>query len=127
MKRMSALAMVWAGLTVPLAAVADTGTMPGGDRAMAMMRVDRGTQSVPAPRAMAGMSEGEVRKVDSMVHKLTLRHGPLDNLDLPAMTMAFRVKDPAWLAQLKVGDKVRFVAERVDGNLTVTALKPETQ
>jgi Cu/Ag efflux protein CusF len=125
MKRMFALTMVWAGLTVPLAATAESGGMMGGDRATPMMSGDRGAPSMPGPGAMASMSEGEVRKVDSAVGKLTLRHGPLENLDMPAMTMVFRVKDRAWLPQLNVGDRVRFVAERVDGNLTVTTLEPQ--
>ena len=84
-------------------------------------------QRMDGLHAEAAMSEGEVRKVDSTAGKLTLRHGPLANLDMPAMTMVFRVKDPAWLAQLKVGDRVRFVAKRVDGNLTVTAIELEQQ
>lgn len=92
--------------------------MMGGDRAMS---------SASDPRALADMSAGEVRKVDGAVNKLTLRHGPLKNLDMPAMTMVFRVKDASWLRELEVGDKVRFVAERVDGNLTVTALAREKQ
>jgi Cu/Ag efflux protein CusF len=127
MRRAFALAMVWAGLTVPVLAMTDSAAMTGGDRATPMMSGDQDTQRMPGPRAMAGMSEGEVRKVDNAVGKLTLQHGPLQNLDMPAMTMVFRVKDPAWLAQLKVGDRVRFIAERIDGNLTVTALEPQKQ
>lgn len=73
--------------------------------------------------AMSGMqSDGVARKVDKRQGKLTLRHGPLKNLDMPAMTMVFRVSDPAWLDQVKPGDKVRFRAERVNGMLTVTAI-----
>ena len=71
--------------------------------------------------AMSGMqSEGVVRKVDKQQGKLTLRHGPLENLGMPAMTMVFRVTEPTWLDQIKPGDKVRFLAERVNGQLTVT-------
>lgn len=125
MRRTFARTAVWASLTVPLLAMADGAAMIGKDRATPMMSEDRGGQHVPGPGAMASMSEGEVRKVDSAVGKLTLQHGPLQNLDMPAMTMVFRVKDPAWLAHLKVGDGVRFTAERVDGNLTVTALEPQ--
>ncbi len=130
MKYSSFAALVLAGLTIPLLAVAQgAGTMGGSmmGSGASMMGNDRGTQSMPNSRSMVAMSEGEVRRVDSAVGKLTLRHGPLANMEMPAMTMVFRVKDPAWLTQLKVGDKVRFVAERVDGNLTVTALEPERQ
>lgn len=86
-----------------------------------------GQPNASASRAFPSMSEGEVRKVDTAAGKVTLRHGTLQNIDMPPMTMVFRVKDPAWLNQVKVGDKVRFVAERVDGNLTIVALEPERQ
>ena len=85
--------------------------------------MERGTQGMSQLKAPSSMSEGEVRKIDPAVGKLTLRHGHIENLDMPAMTMVFRVKDPAWLGQVKVGDKIRFLAERVNGSLTVTALQ----
>lgn len=69
------------------------------------------------------MSEGEIRKVDKDAAKLTIRHGELKNLDMPPMTMVFRVKDKAMLDKVATGDKVRFNAEKVDGALTVTALE----
>lgn len=68
-------------------------------------------------------TEGLVRKIDRTQGKLTLRHGPLENLGMPAMTMVFRVGDPVWLEQLKIGDNIRFQAERVNGKLTVTQLE----
>ncbi|HWI84123.1 copper-binding protein [Ramlibacter sp.] len=69
------------------------------------------------------MSEGEVRKVDVAAKKITLKHGPLKNLDMPPMTMAFQVQDPALLAKVKAGDKVRFVAANPGGRLTITQLE----
>src|SRR5882757_9618701 len=54
--------------------------------------------------------------------KVTIKHGPLANLDMPAMTMAFRMQDPAMLNHVKEGDKIKFVAERVNGTITVTQL-----
>ena len=54
---------------------------------------------------------------------MTLRHGPLQNLDMPAMTMVFRVADPKMLDPIKEGDKVRFTAERVEGNITLTTVE----
>ena len=69
------------------------------------------------------MSDGEVRKVDKAVGKLTLRHGEIKNLDMPPMTMVFQVKEPAILDKVKAGDKVKFRAEKtVDGYL-VTAIE----
>jgi Cu/Ag efflux protein CusF len=75
-------------------------------------------------QAAASLSEGEVRKVDKEAKKLTIRHGPLANLDMPPMTMVFQVTDPAMLDQLKVGDKIRFQADKVGGAYTVTRVEP---
>jgi len=74
--------------------------------------------------AAAPQSDGDVRKVDKAQGKLTLRHGPLENLSMPGMTMVFKVADPKMLDNLKEGDKVKFTAEKVNGAFTVTALQP---
>lgn len=71
----------------------------------------------------APQSEGEVRKVDTARGKITLRHGPLANLDMPAMTMVFNAADPKLLHGLKQGDKVRFTADKKDGTYIVTAIE----
>ena len=75
--------------------------------------------------ASAPMSEGEVKKVDKSAGKLTIKHGPLVNLDMPPMTMVFRVKEPTMLDQVTAGDKISFVAEKVGGQITVTKLEPK--
>jgi len=72
----------------------------------------------------AALSDGEVRKVDKDAKKITIKHGPLENLDMPAMTMVFKVKDPEILEQVKAGDKVKFQAEKIGGALTVTKITP---
>jgi Cu/Ag efflux protein CusF len=69
-------------------------------------------------------TEGEVRRVDARAQTITLKHGEIKNLDMPAMTMAFKVQDPALLAQVKAGDKVRFTADKLGGNYTVLSLEP---
>ncbi|HTN67331.1 MAG TPA: copper-binding protein [Burkholderiaceae bacterium] len=69
------------------------------------------------------MAEGEVRKIDKDAGKLTIRHGELKNLDMPPMTMVFRVKDPAMLKHLQVGDKISFGADKIGGQLTVTHIE----
>lgn len=69
------------------------------------------------------MTQGEVRKVDKDARKITISHGPLPNLDMPAMTMVFRVKEPAMLDQVKAGDKVKFHAEKIGGAFTVTKIE----
>ena len=70
------------------------------------------------------MSTGEVKKVDKSSGKLTIKHGPIDNLGMPAMTMVFRVKDPAMLDRMKAGDKISFVAEKVNGAYTLMQTEP---
>lgn len=71
----------------------------------------------------ATLSDGEVRKVDKDAKKITIKHGPLAALDMPAMTMVFQVKDPAMLDQVKAGDKVKFQAEKLGGAFTVTKIE----
>lgn len=69
------------------------------------------------------MSAGEVRKLDKDAKKIAIKHGPIQNLEMPAMTMVFRVQDAAMLDQVKAGDKIRFRAENVGGVLTVTKIE----
>ena len=71
----------------------------------------------------AQLAEGEVRKVDKEAKKITLRHGPIPSLDMPAMSMVFQVKDPTLLDQVKAGDKIRFEAEKIGGQYTVTRIE----
>lgn len=76
--------------------------------------------------ASVAMSEGEVRKVDKGAGKITIKHGPLQNLDMPAMTMVFRAGDKTMLNKVKSGDKIKFVAEKADGAFVVTQLQPSS-
>jgi Cu(I)/Ag(I) efflux system periplasmic protein CusF len=69
------------------------------------------------------MTDGEIRKVDKSAKKITIKHGPLPSLDMPAMTMVFQVKDPAMLDQVKAGDKVKFEAQKLGGAFTVTRIE----
>ncbi|GKQ56042.1 copper-binding protein [Bradyrhizobium sp. Ce-3] len=67
---------------------------------------------------------GEVKKIDEGAGKITLKHGPAKSLGMDEpMTMVYRVKDPAVLKQVKVGDKVKFEAQEGDGGYTVTAIQ----
>lgn len=68
-------------------------------------------------------TDATVKKVDPASGKVTLSHGPLKNLGMPAMTMAFKVKDAKALAQLKAGDKIRFVAEHVGHEYQATSIE----
>jgi len=108
------LAMIVSALFLGLGSAASA-QMTGHD----MKGMDGKTMS----HGTGAMSDGEVRKVDKEAKKITIKHGPLENLDMPAMTMVFQVKDPAMLDQVKAGDKVKFEAQKVGGAFTVTAIE----
>ncbi|HEX5737389.1 MAG TPA: copper-binding protein [Hydrogenophaga sp.] len=77
-----------------------------------------------APSDALPMTEAEVRRVDTTANKISLKHSEIKNLDMPPMTMVFQVSDPALLGKVKVGDKVRFTAAKVNGAYTVMSLEP---
>jgi Cu/Ag efflux protein CusF len=66
---------------------------------------------------------GEVKKINEAQGKITLKHEPIANLDMDSMTMVFVVGDPAMLSAVKVGDMVKFEADRVNGRITVTKIE----
>ena len=70
------------------------------------------------------MVEAEVRKLDKGSNKITLKHGPIKNLDMPGMTMVFNVTDPKLLDTVQTGDKVHFTATNEGGKFTVTEIQP---
>lgn len=74
--------------------------------------------------AQSAMVDGVVRKVDAGGGTVKLEHAGIKNLNIPAMTMNFHVKDASWLKRLQPGEKVRFSAEKIDGQFTVTAIEP---
>lgn len=76
------------------------------------------------PAAAQDMSEAEVRRVDRDAGKLTLKHGPIPNLEMPAMTMVFRVQEAGMLDVVKAGDKVSFQADKINGQYVVTKIQP---
>jgi Cu/Ag efflux protein CusF len=76
--------------------------------------------SPAASPAAKEMAEAEVRKVDKDAKKVTLKHGPIKNLDMPPMTMVFQVKDAALLDKMTAGDKIKFSAEQQQGAYVVT-------
>ncbi|MBN9628738.1 MAG: hypothetical protein ABS39_14680 [Acidovorax sp. SCN 65-28] len=67
----------------------------------------------PAPQGE--LSEGEITRWDPRTLRLTLKHGEIKNLEMPPMTMVFRVADASVVGDLKPGDKVRFRAEQISG------------
>ncbi|MFH1554213.1 MAG: RND transporter [Ancylobacter novellus] len=76
-----------------------------------------------AALAQTAPVDGQITKIDEAQSKVTLKHGPIKNLDMDGMTMVFAVADPAMLKAVKIGDKVKFEADRVNGRLTVTKIE----
>jgi Cu(I)/Ag(I) efflux system periplasmic protein CusF len=72
---------------------------------------------------VAHAAEGDVKKLDLAQGKVTIKHGEIKNIDMPAMTMVFRAKNVTLLNGLAVGDQVTFEADKVDGQYLVTAIK----
>jgi Cu(I)/Ag(I) efflux system protein CusF len=71
------------------------------------------------------LTDGEVKNVDATSGQLTLKHGAIDNMKMPPMTMAFPVQDKSVLSGLKEGSKVKFSVESVEGVPTITSLIPQ--
>lgn len=67
--------------------------------------------------------QAEVKKIDVASSRVTLRHGDIPNLDMPGMTMAFRVADPKMLDTVKPGDTVRVTIDRVKGQMTIVRME----
>ena len=96
-------------------------------------------QTAPAPAANAAgtaqpssssaamptkdMAEAEVRRVDKDSKKVTLKHGPIKNLDMPSMTMVFQVRDAALFDKLVAGEKIMFTAEQLQGAYVITGVE----
>jgi Cu(I)/Ag(I) efflux system periplasmic protein CusF len=78
----------------------------------------------PGAPAAADLTDGEVRRIDRDARKITIRHGPIRNLDMPPMTMVFQVADAAMLDAVKPGDRVSFAADKVGNAYTITRLVP---
>jgi Cu(I)/Ag(I) efflux system protein CusF len=78
------------------------------------------TQAAPTGRA-----EGEVRKIDKAAGEITLKHGPIKDMAMPGMTMAFPVANPALLDKVKVGDKVSFTVAMKDSQMVVQSVEPK--
>jgi len=76
-----------------------------------------------ASGASGKLTSGKVRKIDPEQGKLTIKHGPIENLQMPGMTMVFKAADPAMLQKLKAGDKIEFAVEKANGAIMVTSIQ----
>lgn len=71
------------------------------------------------------MSHGTITKIDTKWNKVTIDHGPLESLAMPAMKMVFDLADPSMMDSLSEGQEITFSADRVNGKLTVTEIATE--
>ncbi len=79
--------------------------------------------AAPSDSVDLPMVKGEVVKIDERAGKIQFKHGAIPNLDMEAMSMVFKANDPAMLKTVKVGDKVNFQADKVNGQLTVMKIE----
>ncbi|GAA5234437.1 copper-binding protein [Verticiella sediminum] len=80
------------------------------------------TAAAVAAAAPSKPVEGEVRRIDVAAGTITLKHGPIPELELPAITLVYQVRDAGLVADVKPGDKVRFSADRIDGQYTLISI-----
>ena len=106
-------------LLASLAAVPAIGFSQMNHGAMGDMTMHAADQSA--------MTDGEIKKIDREQAKLTIKHGDIKNLDMPAMTMVFNVKDRSYLDKFKVGDKVKFTVVMENGKMVITEIKGAKQ
>ena len=107
LKQILAVTAVAMGISLPLSSFAQA-TMDHGKMDM----------------AATSMTDGEVKKVDLDAGKVSIKHGHIQHLDMPPMTMVFTAKDKALLTNLKPGDKIRFMVVMDGGKMVVTDIKP---
>jgi len=98
--------------------------MPLFGWAQAATEHDHNHGSAPAA-TQTPLTDGEVKKVDPEVGKVTIKHGEIRQLDMPPMTMVFTVKDKSLLTNIKPGDKVQFTVVSEGGKLLLTSIQPQ--
>lgn len=98
-----------------------TWTKRGAALALGTLGVVAGSAYVVVAQAQEASASGEVRRLDAAAGKITIKHGEISDLELPAMTLVYKI-DPALLANIKPGDKVKFTAKRDGGDYVVTKI-----
>jgi len=85
------------------------------------------TSIISSPAAFASgdhlMTEGVIKKIDTTTGKISIKHGPIVNLDMPPMSMVFAVQNAAMLEGLAKGDSVKFYVVEKDGKMIIEELK----
>lgn len=71
------------------------------------------------------MTDGVIKKIVVDSGKVTIKHGEIENLEMPPMSMVFNVRDPSVLKAFKKGDKIKFIAVDEEGKLWATDIQPD--
>ncbi|MFM0048338.1 copper-binding protein [Caballeronia grimmiae] len=109
--------------TAAFAAIAVTPAFAGDD----VTGMDMSAKPSPAKASSnAALTDAEIKKVDAATGMITLKHGALENVGMPPMTMAFKAKDAAMVKQVHEGDKVKVRIENVGGSLTIVRLEKQS-
>uniref|UniRef100_A0A1I7Z576 DUF3471 domain-containing protein n=1 Tax=Steinernema glaseri TaxID=37863 RepID=A0A1I7Z576_9BILA len=120
--QIDAAAIQKAGVVVkPHNEVKMTWTKRGAALALGTLGVVAGSAYVVVAQAQEASASGEVRRLDAEAGKITIKHGEISDLELPAMTLVYKI-DPALLTNIKPGDKVKFTAKRDGGDYVVTKI-----
>jgi Cu/Ag efflux protein CusF len=93
----------------------------------AVAAIAAGAGTAPSAWAQVVTVNGEVVKLDKPAGRVTIKHGEIKGLDMPPMTLNWRVVPPRLLDDIAVGDRVRFVPARLDGQYTITSLNKAPQ
>ncbi len=72
--------------------------------------------------AQSGFTAGQIKKIDTDRGLVTLKHGPIESLGMPDMTMIYRLAQPEQIEGFKVGDHVFFKVGKVRGTLVLVEL-----
>lgn len=121
MKTLIMTTLVLSTVAVPVFAAGDMGDMPMGGQ---KMRMPTPGMTEPGDHTMA---DAIVKKVDLSTGMVTLQHGALDNVGMPAMTMAFKTKNAAMGKQVHEGDKVKVRVENQKGTMTIVQMEKQSQ
>lgn len=92
-----------------------------------LMLVSLAVISSPSYSQVDQMTEGVVKKIDKENSKITIKHDEIKNLDMPAMTMVFQVKNKALLDKVQPGEIVKFTVIQEGGKFVITNLKSAPQ
>lgn len=88
----------------------------------ALVAVLLGSLAMVSVQAASPPTKGEVRRVDTNEGRITVKHGPIPALELPAMTLVYRVQDKSLLVVVEPGDTITFTADRIDGQYVILTL-----